>query len=123
MEKIKVYYNSACPVCDAGIRDQQCRMDAQAVAQVEWLDVHAHPELADELGIDLETVRERLHVKNADGALQVGTDAFAVLLQKTRGQQWLGKLLLLPVIRQLGQFAYNGFARILYKRNRARGRW
>jgi predicted DCC family thiol-disulfide oxidoreductase YuxK len=119
----KVYYNSACPVCRAGIRDQRCRMEAQGIADVEWLDVHSNPELAKELGSDLESVRERLHVKGDDGAVRVGTDAFAVLFGRTRGQRWLAKVLTLPVVQPLAQLAYNGFARGLYTWNRAKRRW
>jgi predicted DCC family thiol-disulfide oxidoreductase YuxK len=123
MDKIKVYYNSACPVCKAGIENQQCRMDAQKSAEIDWLDVHANPALADELGVDLESIREQLHVKNADGSVQVGVGAFAVLFEKSRGQKWLGSLLKLPVIHQSSQFAYRIFARGLYIWNRSRRRW
>jgi predicted DCC family thiol-disulfide oxidoreductase YuxK len=120
---IKVYYNSACPVCRAGIEDQSCRMAAQGVDDVEWLDVHANPALAREIGVDLETVRERLHVRGADGALRVGSDAFATLFARTRGQRWLGKVLTLPLLRSLARLSYNVFARGLYKWNRAKRRW
>ena len=40
MTKTKVYYNSACPVCDAGIAYQRRKLgDSQA--EIEWIDVHA----------------------------------------------------------------------------------
>jgi predicted DCC family thiol-disulfide oxidoreductase YuxK len=90
MGGIKVYYNSACPVCSA---------------------------------VDLETVRERLHVRHADGSIRIGTDAFVALFARTRGQKSLARLLALPVIRPLARLAYNGFARGLYSWNRAKGRW
>ncbi|MBI3897612.1 MAG: DUF393 domain-containing protein [Gammaproteobacteria bacterium] len=123
MGKIKVYYNSACPVCKAGIEDQQCRMAAQGVTDLEWLDVHTRPELANELGADLESVRERLHVKNTDGSIRVGADAITTLFEQTRGQKWLAKLLKLPVLHWLMARAYNGFARRLYRWNRSKGHW
>lgn len=123
MEKIKVYYNSACPVCKAGIEDQQCRMQAQAVTDVEWLDVHVNPQHAQEVGVDLEAIRERLHVKSADGSVHVGTDAFAMLFNKTKEQRWLGKALQLPVVRPLAMLAYKVFARLLYRWNRAKRHW
>jgi predicted DCC family thiol-disulfide oxidoreductase YuxK len=123
MDRIKVYYNSACPVCKSGIENQQCKMDAQKIAEVDWLDVHANPALANELGIDLESIREQLHVKSADGSVRVGVDAFATLFEQTRGQKWLGRLLSLPVIHRSSQIAYRIFARILYIWNRSRRRW
>jgi predicted DCC family thiol-disulfide oxidoreductase YuxK len=119
----KVYYNSACPVCDAGIKDQRQRMAACGVKDVEWIDVHAHPEAVEEVGALLEQVRERLHVKAEDGRLDVGADAFTRLWSKTPGQRWMAKLLRLPVIRQITRLVYNAFARLLYGWNRAKGHW
>jgi predicted DCC family thiol-disulfide oxidoreductase YuxK len=123
MAQLKVYYNSACPVCKAGIEDQQCRMRERGTGEVQWLDVHQNPELAREVGAELEQVRERLHVVNADGAVRVGSAAFAELYQATRGQQWLGRLLTLPVLRQLSALGYNVLARLLYWWNRALRHW
>lgn len=119
----RVYYNSACPVCRAGIEGQRERMAACGATDVEWIDVHSQPERAAEAGASLEAVRERLHVKEDDGSIGVGVDAFERLWSRTRGQRWLATLARLPGLRQLSQLAYNIFARFLYRRNRARGRW
>jgi predicted DCC family thiol-disulfide oxidoreductase YuxK len=119
----KVYYNSACPVCNAGIEDQRKRMEARGIRDVEWIDVHAHPEAVEQVGSPLEQVRERLHVKAADGPLEVGADAFTRLWLQTPGQRWLGKLLRLPVFKQITHVVYNAFARLLYLWNRAKGHW
>ncbi|MDQ3582453.1 MAG: DUF393 domain-containing protein [Pseudomonadota bacterium] len=59
----KVYYNSACPVSNAGIKDQRRRMEACGIEDIEWVDVHTDPEAVSELGAPLEQVRERLHVR------------------------------------------------------------
>jgi predicted DCC family thiol-disulfide oxidoreductase YuxK len=123
MNKTRVYYNSACPICKAGIESQQCRMAAQEISDVEWLDVHTHPEFAREVGAELEFVRERLHVKAPDGSLRVGADALATLFERTRGQQWLARLLHFPVLRSFAHWAYNRFARLLYRWNRKRRHW
>ena len=115
----KVYYNSACPVCNAGIKDQRKRMEACGIRDIEWIDVHTHPEAAEEVGSPLEQVRERLHVKAADGRLDVGADAFTRLWSRTPRQRWLAKLLRLPILRQATRLLYNAFARLLYRWNRA----
>jgi predicted DCC family thiol-disulfide oxidoreductase YuxK len=119
----KVYYNSACPVCNAGIKDQRRRMDACGVKDIEWIDVHAHPEAAADVDAPLEAVRERLHVRDADGRIDVGADAFIGLWSQTPGQRWLAKMLRIPVLRQLMRLAYDAFARLLYRWNRAKGHW
>jgi predicted DCC family thiol-disulfide oxidoreductase YuxK len=113
-----VYFNSACPVCDAGIRYQRAKMEGCAV---EFVDLHAHPELARELDLDLEVLRERLHVRDSGGQLQVGTRAFAALWSQTPGQRPLAWL-----ARRLGWLAeplYRLGARLLYRWNRWRGHW
>ncbi len=113
-----VYYNSACPVCEAGICHQRARMQDSAV---DWIDLHARPELARELGIDIELLRERLHVRDAAGQMHVGARAFALLWSRTRGQRWLAWL-----ARRLAWLAgplYNVLARQLYRWNRRRGHW
>jgi predicted DCC family thiol-disulfide oxidoreductase YuxK len=113
-----VYYNSACPVCDAGICYQRKQMQGQAV---EFVDVHAQPDIAQELGIDLELLRERLHVRDAGGQMQVGADAFVALMAQTRGQRWLAWLA--RPLRWLTVPLYKLAARILYRWNRRRGSW
>jgi predicted DCC family thiol-disulfide oxidoreductase YuxK len=123
MAALKVYYNSACPVCKAGIEGQVCALREQGVESVEWLDVHADPKLATEVGAELETVRERLHVVDESGQVRVGSDAFAALFAVNRERRWLGRLLELPVLRQACALAYNAFARLLYWWNRASRHW
>lgn len=44
MNRTRVYYNSACPVCRTGIENQQCRMAKQGNDDIEWIDIHANPE-------------------------------------------------------------------------------
>lgn len=71
--KATVYYNSACPVCNAGI----CAMQERTASDkgIEWIDVHRNPEVLDALGLQLEDVRERLHFADSDGRMRVGADA------------------------------------------------
>ncbi len=113
-----VYYNSACPVCDAGICYQRGQMAAGAI---DWVDVHAQPDLAAQLGIDLESLREQLHVRDASGRWHVGDQAFTLLWSQTPGQRWLASL-----VRPLGWLTgplYRFAARRLYRWNRRRGHW
>ena len=122
VSKMKVYYNSACPVCDAGIEYQRRKLGNSA-AEVEWIDVHCSNEAAAEVASDLEFVRERLHVVDEEGTLHVGSEAFAELWGRTRGQRALAKLVRVPGIRTLSRWLYNGFARLLYWWNRKNLRW
>ncbi|SFI37879.1 Predicted thiol-disulfide oxidoreductase YuxK, DCC family [Nitrosomonas sp. Nm34] len=117
---IKVYYNSACPVCKAGIENQKSRMKG---CPVEWKDVHSHPVLVTEIHSELEQVRERLHVVDEQGQTYIGFDAFLTIWRHSPGEKWKAILLGLPLIRQLGRIAYNQFAALLYKWNKAKKHW
>jgi predicted DCC family thiol-disulfide oxidoreductase YuxK len=119
----KVYYNSACPVCNAGIKDQRRRMEACGIKDIEWIDVHTHPEAVADVDAPLEAVRERLRVRNPDGKIDVGVDAFIRLWSQTPGQRWLARIARIPVLKQLVQWGYNAFARRLYRWNRAKRHW
>jgi len=123
MPRLKVYYNSACPVCDAGIKGQRSRMSDCGGAEVEWVDIHCNADAVTEIGAEREFVRERLHVVDEKGQVNVGADAFAVLWRHTPRQAWLSRLVRLPVVAPLVRGLYNVFAACLYSWNRARKRW
>jgi predicted DCC family thiol-disulfide oxidoreductase YuxK len=117
---MKVYYNSACPVCKAGIESQ---MQKGASCEVQWADVHENNALVSEVHGDLEFVRERLHVVDQNGALHVGFDAFLVIWKNSPTERWKARVMGLPVIKQLCRVAYNLFAAALYKWNRSKNHW
>ncbi len=115
-----VYYNSACPVCDAGIAAQQGRM---ASCNVVWVDVHKNPQAVQELGTDLESVRQRLYLRDEWGQIHVGANAFAQLWLRTPGQVWLGKLIQWPLVSWAGKLAYDLFSKALYRWNLWKKHW
>lgn len=117
---IKVYYNSACPVCNAGIGQQKDRMAACAV---QWKDVHTDVGARREIPSELEFVRERLHAVDEHGEVKVGVDAIELIWRHSPGERWKASLISLPGIRQLAALAYNLFARLLYRWNLRRGHW
>jgi len=122
MGRVKVYYNSACPVCDAGIRAQKGKLEG-CDAEVDWIDVHADRAAVAEVGGNLEAVRERLHVVDETGALQVGSKAFLTLWRLTPRQGWLAAVFGAPLLRRLFDGGYNAFAALLYRWNRLKRRW
>jgi predicted DCC family thiol-disulfide oxidoreductase YuxK len=122
--KLTVWYNTKCPVCDGGIRRQRKRLlrAAQAGA-IEFRDINLEPEALSRFGAGLEDVRRRLHGLDADGRLHVGADCAIEIWLRTPGDTWLGRVLGLPVLRQIARFGYDRFADLLYAWNRSRGRW
>ena len=119
----KVYYNSACPICNAGITNQRKRMEACGLKNIEWIDVHTNPEALSMIDASLNQVREKLYVQNINGQLNVGVDAFIYLWSQTRGQRWLAKLFRFPIFNQFTHWMYNSFAKILYRWNCSKRHW
>lgn len=118
-----MYYNSACPICKAGIESQRQHLEQCGIDDIEWIDVHTNPTAASEVGSSLEQIRERLHLKDSNGVLSTGIDAFIHLWQQSPNQRWLAKILQIPVIKLLAQASYNCFAKLLYRWNRLLKHW
>ncbi len=124
LPKLTVWYNTRCPVCNAGIDRQRNRllMAAQSGA-IEFRDINFEPEALARFGAGLEDVRRRLHAVDADGRLHVGADCAVEIWRRTPGEAWLGRLLGLPILIQVSRFAYDRFADLLYAWNRRKGHW
>ncbi|WP_444908590.1 thiol-disulfide oxidoreductase DCC family protein [Microbulbifer sp. TRSA005] len=118
--KVRVFYNSACPVCDVGIRAQKKK---NTTCGVEWEDVHLDNAKAQQLDVDLEFVRERLHVIDTQGHLRVGYEAFIAIWENSPSEQWKARFSKTPGLRWCLNKIYNGFARCLYLWNRALKHW
>jgi predicted DCC family thiol-disulfide oxidoreductase YuxK len=118
--KATVYFNSACPVCRSGVEWQQDRMPS---CEIEWIDVHRTPDAVDEISAGLEDVRERLHVRDAEGRILIGADAAVFVMSRTSGQRWLARFISLLRLHRPARRLYNAFARYLYRWNRNKGRW
>lgn len=121
---LTVWYNTRCPICDAGISHQKRRLiEAVKAGRVMFRDINEAPEALAAFGASLEDIRRRLHATDAGGRLLVGADVAVALWRVTPGESWLatlfGNSLILPVTR----FAYDRFADVLYRWNRSKGHW
>jgi predicted DCC family thiol-disulfide oxidoreductase YuxK len=122
--KLIVWYNTKCPVCNAGIDWQRNRlMQAARAGAVEFRDINAEPEALLRFGATLDDVRRRLHAIDADDRLFVGIDCAIAIWHRTPGGEWLGTVLGLPVIHYIARIGYDRFADVLFARNRRRNHW
>jgi predicted DCC family thiol-disulfide oxidoreductase YuxK len=122
--KLTVWYNTRCPVCNAGIGWQRNRLvRAARSGAIEFRDINLEPEALASFGAGVEEVRRRLYAIDADGRLYVGADCAIAIWLRTPGDAWLGRALGLPVIRHLTRFGYDRFADLLYAWNRRKGHW
>ncbi|MCZ6839573.1 MAG: DUF393 domain-containing protein [Alphaproteobacteria bacterium] len=121
---VEVFYNSACPVCRAGMDEQRDALEKAGVGDsVGFTDMTAAPDaLADE-GLTLDDVRRHFYTPDAAGTLHRGADAAALLWRMTPRRRWLGWLISRPVLRTIARLGYDWFADRLYAWNRRKGRW
>jgi predicted DCC family thiol-disulfide oxidoreductase YuxK len=122
--QLTVWYNTKCPVCNAGIDWQRCRLVRAARAGgIEFRDINLEPDALARFGATLADVRRRLHGVDADGRLHVGADCAIAIWRVTPGDGWLAWLVDLPGIHQMSCFGYDRFADLLYAWNRRKGHW
>ncbi len=120
---IEVFYNSACPVCDAGVDAQRRAMWKGCAVQPTFTDMTASPDALAGENLTLDDVRRHIYVLDAAGRLHRGADAIALLWRATPGRRSLGWLIAAPGLRSLARVGYDWFANRLYAWNRRHGRW
>ena len=117
---INVYFNSACPICKAGIEAQK---NKKSTCDIVWNDLHLENSLSEKLGRELALARKYLHATDDRGERHVGVDAFILLWENSPQDNWKAKLLSLPVIKEFSQAGYFIFANLLYGFNIAMKNW
>jgi predicted DCC family thiol-disulfide oxidoreductase YuxK len=119
-----VWYNTRCPVCNAGIDRQRNKLIAAVEAgTIEFRDINFEPDALARFGASLEDVRRRLHATDETGRLVVGADVAIAVWRLTPGEHWLAALLGNQVVRPVTRFVYDRFADLLYAWNRRKGHW
>ena len=98
----KVLFNEKCGICNFEIQHYKKR------SSLEFSDCSQMD----------DKYLKKLHVIFPDGEELDGIDAFIYVWTRTNGYHWLGKLISLPIVKQLAVFAYSILAFILYWRFR-----
>jgi len=121
---LTVWYNTRCPVCDAGITHQKKRLvEAVKAGRIAFRDINLEPEALAAHGVSLDDIRRRLHAHDDDGRLLVGADVAVAIWRETPGESWLATLFGNRAMLPLTRFAYDRIADLLFAWNRRNGRW
>jgi predicted DCC family thiol-disulfide oxidoreductase YuxK len=119
-----VWYNTRCPVCDAGIDWQRNKLlNLVRAGKIEFRDINEQPDALKHFGASLDDIRRRLHATDEAGRLIVGADVAIALWLITPGEGWLAALFGNRVALPFTRFVYDCFADLLFFWNRRRGRW
>ena len=122
MQKLKVLYNSVCPVCREGICafERRTRQDGDKVA---YVDVSRTPDAFRDMGVSLDDVRFKLHAITPEGELLRGWPAIARLWRVTPGFGWLAIVGDAPGVNLISAGLCDVTARLLLVWNRLNKRW
>lgn len=122
--RLTVWYNTKCPVCDAGIDWQRNKLLALVRAgTVEFRDINEEPDALARFGADVDDIRRRLHATDAEGRLIVGANVAIALWRITPGERWLAALTGNRMMLPLTRFVYDRFADLLFAWNKRNARW
>jgi len=98
--RLKVYYDGACPRCRQDRRRYENLAGARA-DEVEWVDITGKDKALRQIGIDPGAALRELHVQDAEGAIHRELDAYILLMSRVPLLMPLAWVLGLPVIRPL----------------------
>lgn len=117
-QPIEVLFNSACPICRAGIEYQKSHSIG---LDMRWTDVHMDSQAVGNL--ELNRVRKYLHVRDQSGQLHIGLDAFILIWLQSPKHRFLARLFGVPLLKWGGGQFYIFFANGLYYWNRLMKNW
>ncbi len=122
--RLVVWYNTHCPVCDAGISRQRNKLlEAVRAGDISFRDINEQPDALAAHGASLDDIRRRLHATDEYDRLIVGADVAVAIWRITPGEAWLARLLGNPVVLALTRFVYDRFADVLFAWNKRKGHW
>lgn len=113
MNLIKVFYDGKCGLCSKEINHYKKIAPADIF---DWVDITRSPEVLKKENLNLEETLKLLHVKDRDGKLHIGADAFILIWQQLHRWKLLARLVSLPIIRQTANMVYKVFANWRFKR-------
>jgi predicted DCC family thiol-disulfide oxidoreductase YuxK len=120
MAETRILYNERCPICRAEIAHYRKRA-AAAGAPLSFDDLNSTD--LGEWALTPDQAKRRLHAALPDGRIVSGIPAFAAIWAALPGMGWVARLVLMPGIRGMADFAYNRIAAPwLYRRQICRER-
>ncbi|WP_158921205.1 TIGR01777 family oxidoreductase [Acidisphaera sp. S103] len=120
---LAVYMNEACPVCRVEMEHYE-GMRTEAACPIAFQRIGNDPTGLGTYGLTTEDLRRRLYVRDVDGRVFSGVDAFAALWRTLPRYRWASRLIGLPGVHAFSDMIYEGMCvPILAAWNRHRALW
>jgi len=111
---ISVYYDGKCGLCSREIGYFKKRVPKHPIV---WHDIANEPSSLSDTGLSQAEALLYMRVRDAQGELQSGVDAFVVLWGQFSGWSLLARFVSLPGIYGLARRLYRFFARRRFDRH------
>lgn len=103
--ELSVYYDGSCPLCNAEIAHYRRQRGAKAIA---FIDV-SQPSNDPGPGLDRDSAMARFHVRQKDGTLLSGAEAFASIWRRLPNWRWAWHITRIPLMLRVLEFGYRVF--------------
>ena len=107
-----VFYDGGCPLCRREIMHYQ-RIDRER--RIQWTDIQQEPDTLQAHGLSWQQAMQRMHVRDSDGRMASGANAFAALWRHIPRYSFLARIVALPGINWTAEQVYSVFARRRYR--------
>ena len=105
--KTEVYFDGACPLCKREISLYK-KLDSSGA--ISWVDVSKRHDSVS--GLTKDELLKRFHIKNKNGKILSGAEAFFELWREIPGWKWLGNLGRYPLIVNFAEMVYIVFLKV-----------
>lgn len=110
---ITVFYDGKCGLCTKEINYYR-KIAPHGI--FDWQDITQSSKELEKQGITLSDGLRILHVKDQDGYIHKGVDAFIMIWKHLKFWKILSFLVSLPIIKQTANFSYGFFANWRFKK-------
>ena len=105
--KSKVYFDGACHLCS---REVEHYRNKDKLGKLEFIDISTPAFSAQAEGLDPERVQRIMHLRDEEGKLHLGVDAFIQIWNSIPGYGAFSKIAKLPFINPALKLGYSVFA-------------
>lgn len=109
MARVTIYFDGSCHLCSGEMRFWS-RKDTESV--LHWVDITDPAFSAEAVGLDPKRVMQVMHVRDANGQLQLGVDGFLAIWSCFPAYRWLVPIVRWKPIYWVAKSCYFIFARL-----------
>lgn len=107
-ERLRVFFDGGCPVCNKEIGLYK---NLDKAGAIEWLDISLDDQTKT-LPLPRQALLARFHVQTPEGELISGARGFIEMWKKLPGWHWLAKVCSIPGLPNILELGYRGFLRL-----------